>query len=246
LINLNTDLASLQQIAISNKNIENAKVLGENHTKIIQATKPNDSENSSATKVEVSENATSSIDDAIAQEELLSQKINFATNIHDTLGSVRSEISSILSDLQNPDVEYCIEDLEKLDNAANDLIEKILFSLRQNNASCLVSTDYLGIYINGLNSLKNLKISDIDFTTKFETLKENVKKEQDVYNNITEKLYANLSQNAATIENSQKFSTSQNTNSESIQKNIITNIEETLKSTCSKLTPETVARLLQG
>ena len=96
-----------------------------------------------------------------------------------------------------------------------------------------------------MHSLKNIQLQDNENLSKLNNLIENVKKEEDNYYKLSNNLYNNLvdiSNQYDSLVNDKNTEVS----SKSIQKNIISNAEETLKSVCGKLTPDTVIRLLQN
>lgn len=241
MININTDLATLQQLALENKKAENAKILENNIPKQedIQT-----ETNSSATDVEISNQAQSTLDNKTSIEDILSKNLSYATNIYDSLSNIRTKIAELMKVLDKPNEELSIEELEQLDTESNRLIQKVITTLNSNNASSLVNNDLLNIYVNGLTSLKNIQLQDNDYLSKLNVLKDSVKKEEDNFYNISSNLYNNLTQISNNYDTLVE-STNVESSSTSIQQNIVNNADETLKSVCAKLTPETVIRLLQ-
>lgn len=238
---IDTNLTSLQEIALAKREAENNRIL---EKKNLQHVQNNVEPDSSAIKTEIS-GESSSIKQESSLEDIQSKNLSLASNIYTSLGDIRSEISALMDEINKPNEELSIEYLEEADKMSNELITKVLSMLEKNNASSLVGVNYLNIYTKGLHSLKNIQLQDNEYLSKLNNLIENVKKEEDNYYKLSNNLYNNLvdiSNQYDSLVNDKNAEVS----SKSIQKNIISNAEETLKSVCGKLTPDAVIRLLQN
>lgn len=245
MINFNADISNVQQL-------EFLKQAVSGQFKVQKATKTTE-ENSEATTVDVSKLVTNPINQTISVEDATVTNLNTARTIYDALAEIRLQLADMMKALKDPEAQHTVESLEEMDTQSNTLIEKAINVVKNNDKTGLVDSNYLNIFMNGLTSLKDLKITNDDYFTKIYGVMNTVIQEQDAYYKAGENLYSNLSTITKSYEqmtnkNSQNKtqSTELTTNSSQLQKQIVNNIGETLKSVTGGLSAETVMRLLQG
>lgn len=245
MINFNADISNVQQL-------EFLKQAVNGQLKVQKATKSTE-EVSEATKVDVSNLVTNPINQTISVEDVAVKNLSTARTIYDALADIRLQLADMMKALKDPDVEHTVESLEEMDVKSNTLIEKAINVVKDNDKTGLVDNNYLNIFMNGLTSLKELKITNDDYLTKIFGVMDKVIQEQDAYYKVSQDLYSNISTITKNYEQmaNKNIQTKQQTtdstvNSSQLQKQIVNNIGETLKSVTGGLSAETVMRLLQG
>ncbi len=247
MFNLNYDILNVEQLLLEK---QSAQIANE-----VQKSEVNNNEEktldkeSEAVELKLSQVVLGKLNDALSLEDGLNQDLNTARTIYDSLSNIRIELAGLLKDLQNTDsVEQTLENLEKIDEKSNALIERAISVVKQNDTKGLVDSSFMNTIFDGLNGLKSLNLADNDYFAKIDGIMSNVKTQQNAYDKVSETLYSKLAQISTEYEkmvndktNNEKIDSQ---NSADIQKKVITNVDTTLLAVASRLTPETVMRLL--
>lgn len=238
MINLNTDITKLLQleslnVSVRNNNSETSKI----------TTSKQEKESEEATKVSISEQASSQIDEITSEEDILSLKINKAQTIYDTLTDIRLKLKDLMQLIKDPEMKFDKESLKQIDSMSNSLIENTISVIRKNDDMNIVNPNFLNIYISGLQSIKELSLTDNDFLTKIQSIQDNVKTQQQEYLKASDSLVSNYINLAERYENlvNKKIAV----DNKNLDKQIIATAKETVKSTVEKISPDTVLRLIQ-
>lgn len=237
MINNILELQNIEKLTLANQELQRRN----NATQNLD----NMNSESEAINLDISVLTKSEINKAIAQEDILAQKINSANKIYDSLSEVREEIAMLLKELKNSDINHTVESLEELDSKSNKLIDKVINIVKTNDSIGIVNSDYLNIFFDGLNSLKNFNIKDDNYFTKLESLLTSVRKQENDYYKTIDNLYQQSVDNSYKFENLANNSV-KNSSSKELQDKIINNSFETLYYASSKITQEQVLRLLTG
>ena len=142
MINLNTDITKLLQleslnVSVKNNNNETSKVTSSKQEKDLDE----------ATKVSISEQASSQIDEITSEEDILSLKINKAQTIYDTLTDIRLKLKDLMQLIKDPEMKFDKESLKQIDSMSNSLIENTISVIRNNDDMNIVNPNFLNIYI---------------------------------------------------------------------------------------------------
>lgn len=207
------------------------------------------SENSedSAVKLETSKNTSGNINNLISKEDVLVQQYNTAKTIYDELSNIRLQIAGLIDSLNDTETVHTVSSLDKLDKDSNVLIEKAIRVVRENDTMGLADTNFLNSFYDGMNFLKKIELKYNQSSTKLEDFVSNVTSGQDYYSSLSDVLYDKILNVFDGYEKLPSANTSSilNTDSKSLQEQIIKNPNETLKAMASNLVPEVVLRLLQ-
>ena len=136
------------------------------------------------------------------------------------------------------------ESLKQMDSMSNSLIDHAIGTVRKNDDMNIVNANFLNIYLGGLQSIRELNFMDNDFLTKLQSIEENVKTQENEYLKTSESLYSkyvDINKKYEELINNKPIS-----GNIELDKQIIKAAEQTLASTATNITPDTVKRLLQG
>lgn len=237
MINLNTDIIYLQQFRIEEQT-SRAEVSEKQ-----QGEKPKTE--SPATVAEISKQALSDINSIISKEDSLIIETQLAQKAYNYLSDMRLQLNVLRDGLKDTDLTNDVQILEMFDNKSNDIIDHILKTMRNHDFSAYVDTSFMNIVLNGLDSLKTLKLSDDNYFVNIENIVSSILTKEEKYKKLTNEL------NSQTLENAKDFDNlvnNQNSivNSADIKECILNDSAETLWSVTHNLTPEAVLRLLHG
>lgn len=240
MIDFNVGIVNSQQLAIE-KQTNQEPIVKENSSQA----KEESSKMSDATNVNLSQIVLSKLNNVISEEDIINKNLNTARTIYDSLADIRLELANIKKTMLNKDLkEQTIAELEDLDSFSNNLIEKAINVVKDNDKTGLVNINFLKPIFNGLNNLKALNLYDNDYLTKIDDILFNVKQEQKAYFDVSEELYQKL-ENISNKYN-QLVENKPNTEKDSskIQEQIVKDANNALLNTASNITPEMVMRLL--
>lgn len=199
---------------------------------------------SSSVNVNLSQKVLSELNSYMSTEDLLNAKINTAQTIYDSLGDVQNELIGLKQQLQETPEENT-DELVSIDDKSNSLIQKVINILKKDTYG-IVDSKYLNNTFKKLNYIQNLSLNDFNYLNKINNLDTSIKDSGKLYNQSTSDLYAKLTEIYNKYENSTKDTSNTEKDSKEIQKNIVSNPSEALKSTSSTLSREEVLRLIQG
>lgn len=239
MINFNSDITKILQLDSLNTLSENSiKESSKNTSKITE----NDSDE--ATKTTISEQAVSPLNELMSEEDILSIKINKAQTIYDSLTDIRLKLRDLIQIIKDPEMRFDEESLKQMDSMSNSLIDHAIGTVRKNDDMNIVNPNFLNIYLGGLQSIRELNFMDNDFLTKLQSIEENVKTQENEYLKTSESLYSkyvDINKKYEELINNKPIS-----GNIELDKQIIKAAEQTLASTATNITPDTVKRLLQG
>ena len=234
-----------QQIHIDTTNIQSQQGSNEITTYKSEALVQEAPEANFATITEISKQALADINKVISKEDLIVTELNNTNEIFNSLSTVRKQLENLIQDLKNTNKYDNIEILKELDKKTNDIIIDIEKLLKKEEKNGLVDFNYTNIFLNGLTSIRKLDISDDNYLTNLENIMSLVINKENSYKNLT-----NENLNKTTLvskEYDSLLKTSERTqdnSSNKLQKGIVLNINETLKSVTNGLTTDVVLRLL--
>ena len=237
MINLNTDVISLQQLRVE-----------EQASKVEISVKQQDEKpkaESPATLAEISKQALSDINSIISKEDSLTAETQLAEKAYNYLSNMRLQLGVLKDGLKDFELTNDVQILEMFDNKSNEIIDNIIKTMRNQSLSAYVDTSFMGAILNGLDSLKTLKLSDDNYFINIENIVSSILTKEEKYKKLTNEL------NSQTLENAKDFDNlvnNQNSivNSTDIKERILNDSAETLWSVTHNLTPEAVLRLLHG
>ena len=240
MISINSEINNIGQLDFTRQSAAEAAV-------VVAKNVQKESEDT-ATKVTLSDSVKTSVNNIISKEDLAVQKLNIAKAIYSSLGDVRLELSALMKELTNTDVNHSIESLTDLDNKSNSLIDKAVSIVKDNDTLGLVSSKILNSYFENLATLKTLDYTNDNHFTKLEGLLNNLLQRQGDYGAVVEKSEEELDEINTEYENQVPDTKidDKNTDSSQIQKMIIETYGSTLASSAKNLDPTLVMRLLQG
>lgn len=239
MINFNSDITKILQLDSLNTLSENSiKESSKNTSKITE----NDSDE--ATKTTISEQAVSPLNELMSEEDILSIKINKAQTIYDSLTDIRLKLRDLIQIIKDPEMRFDEESLKQMDSMSNSLIDHAIGTVRKNDDMNIVNPNFLNIYLGGLQSIRELNFMDNDFLTKLQSIEENIKTQENEYLKTSESLYSkyvDINKKYEELINNKPIS-----GNIELDKQIIKAAEQTLASTATNITPDTVKRLFQG
>ena len=237
MINLNADIISLQQSRVEEQ-ASKTEALGKQ-----PEAKPN--AESPATVAEISKQALSDINSIISKEDSLIIKTQLAQKAYNYLSDMRLQLNVLRDGLKDSELTNDIQILEMFDNKSNEIIDDVIKTMRNQDFSAYIDTSFMNNILNGLDSLKTLKLSDDNYFVNIENIVSSILTKEEKYKKLTNEL------NSQTLENAKDFDNlvnNQNSivNSADIKECILNDSAETLWSVTHNLTPEAVLRLLHG
>lgn len=194
-----------------------------------------------AVNTDISNSVNSEINNIISEEDLSVNKLNIAKSIYDKLSKIRLEIADIIDFLHNPEEKQTIESLTELDAISNQLIERAIGVIQEDNVGIL-GANHLNNFISGMNFLKTLKIDEKNYISKIDEFMNGVSSKQNYYFDFSELMKNKIEESNKKYED--LIGNKNNSNSNEIQNDIIKNSTSTLESVTKNLTPENVMRLL--
>ncbi len=241
MLNLNSDVINVSYLELLNASEKNHN--NKIETKETSANIKNETEE--GVNVKLSEQVLSQINEIMSEEDSTSLKLQKAQIIYDSLSNIRLKLQDLVQLLHDPEMNFDVNVLEKMDSMSNSLIESVIDTVKNNDDMNIVNPDLLNIYFSGLNSIKQLNLADNDFLTKIQMIDSNVKAQENEYFKATESLYekyTEITNKYEKLADEKNFKETDKT----IDKQIIENSEQTLASTTANISPETVMRLLMG
>lgn len=237
MINLNSDITNILQIDSSN-------VISKNeNSNLSNVAEQNQKEIDEATTVSISEQALSQINNLMSKENTIAIKMTKSQIICDSLADIRLKLQDLRKILNDPEMNYDISLLKQVDSLSNSLIESVIKTVKDNDDMNIVDSNIINVYMNGLQSIKQLDFIDDNFFTKLQSIENNVKTQEKEYFSATESLYQEYMDITKKYEETVDITIN---DFKDIDKQIIKTAEETLAFTSANLTPEVVYRLLQG
>ena len=235
------NLISIEQLLYTTSPFQQSQKVAENTD---NKTAEKEEEESSSVNVNLSQKVLSELNSYMSTEDLLNAKINTAQTIYDSLGDVQNELIGLKQQLQETPEENT-DELVSIDEKSNSLIQKVIDILKKDTYG-IVDSKYLNNTFKKLNYIQNLSLNDFNYLNKINNLDTSIKDSGKLYNQSTSDLYAKLTEIYNKYESSAKDTSNTEKDSKEIQKNIVSNPSEALKSTSSTLSQEEVLRLIQG
>ena len=237
MININTDIIKIQQL--------DSSLLCKTQKEVPVTDAQIEKTETKSVELKLSQEAMNQINSLITKEDSLIIKFNKAQTIYEQLSDIRLKLKDLLDIIKDPEMRFDKEDFDLMESMSNSLIESTIKIVRNNDDMNIIDPKLMNVYINGLSSIGSLNYLDNDYLSKLESIDTNVKAQENEYLKATETLYSKL------IENQKKFETlikekTTISDSKNIDKQIIENAQETLKSSTANISREAVLRLLQG
>ena len=240
--NINSYQIQLDMIEVQNQQ-QSKEILASN----LKSQESKVAENTAATKAEISKQVLADINKIISKEDVLINNLNKNNEIYKNLSSIRTQIAEIIDDLKNTSKYDDLEILQELNERSNNLIVSIENALKNEKNNGLIDFNYTNIFLQGLSAIKDLDITDNNYLSNLENLMASVLKRENSYKNILKEkenqasaIYKEYDALAYTPTTLQEESSSK------LQRAIILEVNQTLRSVSSGLTPEVVLRLLQN
>ncbi len=237
MVNINTDIIKIQQL--------DSSLLFKTPKEAPLADAQIEKNKTESVELKLSQQAMNQINSFIAEEDTLTIKFNKAQIIYEQLSDIRLKLKDLLDIIKDPEMRFDKEDFDLMESMSNSLIESTIKIVRNNDDMNIIDPKLMNVYINGLGSIKSLNYLDNDYISKLESIDTNVKAQENEYFNASASLYSKI------IENQKQFESlieekSTISDSQDIDKQIIENAQETLKSSTANISREAALRLLQG
>ena len=149
------------------------------------------------------ENATPSIINNLAQllinDSFLDDKYNQSLKTYESLVDIRLSLAQLMETLSKTDYSD-FSNLESLDEESNQLIDKIVNIMNTQPSTSVIDNNFTNIFLESLNSLKNLKMQDDEYLYKLKDIILQTQSKENSYWQLKEKLCADLLQNSENIE----------------------------------------------
>ena len=199
-------------------------------------------------EVDITNGSNKQINNLISKEDEISKRLNTAQNIYNMLGEIRLELAGLVKTLKNTDIEHDISSLEELSHQSDNLIEKAINIVKNDNVTGIANSSLTNSYLKGLSSIKDLKISGAEYITQLENILKDVKNEENNYYKLTQTLYSGINSLSSEYDNLAANNTQNNkTNpikAELLQRDIIKDFRQTLVSKSQELSKDILLNLL--
>lgn len=192
------------------------------------------------------ENAAPTIINNLAQllinDSFLDDKHNQSLKTYESLVDIRLSLAQLMETLSKTDYSD-FSNLESLDEESNQLIDKIINIMNSQSSTSVIDYNFTNIFLESLNSLKNLKIQDDEYLYKLKDIILQTQSKENSYWQLREKLCADLLQNSENI--NKNVHTSGLVNSKKIVNDILLNNKSMIDFTMTALSPDIVLGLIK-
>lgn len=236
MIELTTSVNFIQQLEAS----EALYVKNENSERVAQK-----ADNSAyVTDVNQSQQQNSDkVTDILSTEDVLVLKRNKAQNIIDSLADIRLKLKDLMQILKDPEMEFDVATLDKMDSMSNSLIESTISVVRRNDDMGIVNFNILNTYLGGLETIKNMNLQDNDYLLKIQTLDSNVKSQVDEYLKASD--YLDLELERTWTKYDKLVDEKNSIDVKEIENQILNSADQTLSSVTANISSDAVLRVLK-
>ncbi|MBO5738964.1 hypothetical protein J6R97_06460 [bacterium] len=229
-VNFIQQLESSEALYVRNENSERVAQKAENSAYV---TDVNQSQQQSSDKVT----------DILSTEDILVLKRNKAQNIIDSLADIRLKLKDLMQILKDPEMEFDVATLDKMDSMSNSLIESTISIVRKNDDMGIVNFNILNTYLGGLETIKNMNLQDNDYLLKIQTLDSNVKSQVNEYLKASD--YLDLELEKTWVKYDKLVDDNNSINVKDIEKQILNSADQTLSSVTANMSSDAVLRVLK-